>query len=256
VRDEKLEKLAAHHLTSPLDLSPRAFHRRLRAFGLQGLKKLLPKNVPVASLLGALRSGAGDNVKGRGRCTDTQAHIVLGHRRVLERGFRGLRDDARARREQGCSEDQAGFLEAVEVVAEAMRDFSQRFAVLARAEAEAASPGRREELLAIAERCARVPWLPPRSFEEAVQALWFTQNAAIITYGAGSGITPGRVDQLLWPFYEADVARGVLDEARARRLLEELIIKLNDNVIIWPNLGGVELNHLGSDVEKIGRAHV
>ncbi|MFZ5442170.1 MAG: pyruvate formate lyase family protein [Myxococcota bacterium] len=251
VRAEKLAALAAHGLSSPLDLSPRAFARRLRAFGLPALAKLLPKGVPLRSLFGALRAGAGDNVKGRGRCTDTQAHIVVGHRRVLAQGFRGLRDAARARKARGVDDDQRAFLEAVELVCEAMRDFAGRFAALARAQAETTPAARRAELLAIAERCERVPWLPPRSFEEAVQALWFTQNAAIITYGAGSGITPGRVDQLLWPFYEADRARGVLSEAHARRLVEELIIKLNDNVIIWPNLGGVELNHLGSDVENV-----
>ena len=84
-----------------------------------------------------------------------------------------------------------------------------------------------------------------------MQSLWFTQNAAIISYGAGSGITPGRVDQLLFPYFQADVARGTLTREHALRLLEELIIKLNNNVIIWPNIGGVRLNHLGSDVENI-----
>ena len=260
VRAAKLEVLAAHGLTSALGLSPRAFYRRLRAFGLTSLKKLLPplpagrlaRLSRLPALLRAIRAGAGDNVKGRGRCTDTQAHIVVGHQRVLARGFSGLRDDARARRDRGCTDDERAFLDAVELTCESMRDFSQRFADLARAQADGEpDTQRRRELLDIATRCARVPWLPPRSFEEAVQAVWFTQNAALITYGAGSGITPGRLDQLLWPFYEADVQRGALTPAHALRLVEELLIKLNNNVVIWPNLGGVELNHLGSDVENV-----
>ena len=252
VCSDKLEALEAHHLTSPLNLSPLAFYRRLRAFGLGTLAKLLPEGLPLFQLFQALRAGAGDNVKGRGRCTDTQAHIVLGHRRVLEKGFCGLRDDVRARRARGCTGQQREFLDAVELTCEAMRDFSQRFVELAHAQAATEPDGqRRVELLQIAGRCARVPWLPPRSFEEAVQSVWFTQNAAIITYGAGSGITPGRLDQLLWPFYQADLSSGALTKEHALRLLEELIIKLNNNVIIWPNLGGVELNHLGSDVENI-----
>ena len=252
VRSAKLAALAAHDLTSPLSLAPRASYRRFRAFGLSTLRKLAPKGLSLPALLRAVRAGAGDNVKGRGRCTDTQAHIVVGHQRVLARGFSGLRDDARARRAQDCTADERAFLDGVELTCEAMRDFAQRFVELARTEAEGETDDlRRGELLAIAERCARVPWLPPRSFAEAVQAVWFTQNAAIITYGAGSGITPGRLDQLLWPFYAADVARGDLTPAHALRLIEELLIKLNNNVIIWPNLGGVELNHLGSDVENV-----
>lgn len=107
-----------------------------------------------------------------------------------------------------------------------MRGFSERFAEAARLEAaRTADPfERRAEFEVIAATCSRVPWLPPRTFVEAVQSLWFTQNAAIVAgYGAGSGITPGRVDQLLFPYFEADLARGVLTQAHALRLLEELV---------------------------------
>lgn len=259
VRDAKLEALERHGLASPPSASPLELLRKLRAFGPATLARVLtPRGGTkglverLPRLLGAIRAGASDNVKGRGRCTDTQAHIVPGHKNVLALGFSGLRAQALARLEQTSSADERAFLEAVVLTCDAMRDFSHRFATLARAQAEAAtSEERRLELLDIARRCERVPWLPPRSFAEAVQALWFVQNAAIISYGAGSGITPGRVDQLLLPFYEADVAKGELTREHALRLLEELVIKLNDNVVIWPNIGGVELNHLGSDVENI-----
>ena len=258
VRDAKLAALEAHGLSSTLNASPVELLRKLRAFGVAPLARLVaPRGetthllARLPRLLAAVKAGAKDNLKGRGRCTDTQAHLVPGHKNVLAKGFSGLRDDARARLAKGVTPEQRGFIEAVVLTCEAMRDFSRRFAVLARAEAERADAERRTELLDIAARCERVPWLPPRTFAEAVQALWFTQNAIIISYGAGSGITPGRVDQLLHPFYAADVVRGALTRDDALRLLEELVIKLNDNVVIWPNIGGVELNHLGSDVENI-----
>ncbi len=270
VRDAKLAAFAARGLSSAFDRSPRAVARRLRAFGWRRLLGLVttlpPDDAPVAAqaralasvlwrlpgLLDAVRAGAADNLRGRGRCTDTQAHIVPGHKTVLRQGFSGIAARAERRLLETDDADARGFLEAVVVACEAVRDFSRRLAALARREASSApTVARRDELLAIAERCARVPWHPPRNFAEAVQALWFTQNAAIISYGAGSGITPGRVDQLLWPFYEEEIRRGTLTRAEALRLAEELIIKLNDNVIIWPNLGGVELNHLGSDVENV-----
>lgn len=257
VRDAKVAAFEAHGLSSALNASPVELLRKLRRFGPGTLARLLaprgtldPRRLP--RLLRAVQGGAKDNLKGRGRCTDTQAHIVPGHKNVLAKGFSGLRAEAQARIDRGCSDAQRGFLDAVVLTCEAMRDFSARFAVLARAQAEGAVDAqRRAELLEIATACERVPWLPPRSFREAVQALWFTQNAAIISYGAGSGITPGRVDQLLFPFYEADLAKGALAPSQALRLVEELVIKLNDNVVIWPNIGGVELNHLGSDVENI-----
>lgn len=262
VRDAKIAALEEHGLASPLALSPIELRRKLRAFGVRSLLRVVVEEEDHASplavaarvprLLRAVKAGAGDNLRGRGRCTDTQAHIVLGHKNVLRLGFAGIAAEARARRASAATDDERAFLESVERSSEAMRAFSERFAAEARAQARATSDAeRRQELGLIAEACARVPWLPPRTFHEAVQALWFTQNAAIISYGAGSGITPGRVDQLLFPYYEADVARGALTREHALRLLEELVIKLNDNVVIWPNIGGVRLNHLGSDVENI-----
>ena len=261
VRDAKLAAFEAHGLSSRLDLSPRGLGRKVRAFGGPALVRLLSPPGRATGLrrlarlprfLGAVRTGAADNLKGRGRCTDAQAHIVPGHKNVLALGFQGLAARAQERLAGLAPAEQRPFLEAVVATCEAMREFAARFAALARAQAEdEVHAERRRELLEIAAVCARVPWLPPRTFREAVQALWFTQNAAIISYGAGSGITPGRVDQLLYPFYRDDVARGALRREDALRLLEELVIKLNDNVVIWPNIGGVELNHLGSDVQNV-----
>lgn len=257
VREAKIAAFEAHGLSSPLDASLGALVRKLRSFGPEPLARLIAprgRRSPgrVRRLLRAVQAGASDNVKGRGRCTDTQAHLVPGHKNVLARGFSGIRDDATARLAQPCTESQQAFLQGVVVTCDAMRSFAMRFATLARELASAeVDEARKAELQGIADACERVPWLPPRSFAEAVQALWFTQNAVIISYGAGSGITPGRVDQLLFPFFAADRARGVLTLEHALRLLEELIVKLNDNVVIWPNVGGVELNHLGSDVENI-----
>ena len=270
VRDAKIAAFREHDLASELDLSPREIRRKLRSFGVRPLLRLVAEDeerstsvlgrairggrlvARLPGLMRAVRAGAGDNLKGRGRCTDTQAHIVLGHKNVLRLGFAGIAAQARARRADAQTDDERAFLESVELSCAAMRAFSERFATLARTEAAQTSDvERRAELAQIAETCSRVPWLPPRTFAEAVQSLWFTQNAAIISYGAGSGITPGRVDQLLYPYFAADLASGVLTRERALRLLEELVIKLNNNVIIWPNIGGVKLNHLGSDVENI-----
>ncbi len=262
VREAKLAALRQHGLASTLDLSPSAFVRRLRAFGLARLARLVARDdegalallARLPRLLGAVRAGAADNLKGRGRCTDTQAHIVLGHKNVLAKGFAGIRADAIARRAAHVTDDQRAFLDAVVLTCDAVRAFADRFVAEAGAGARRVAsedPARAAELADIAERCARVPWLPPRTFAEALQAVWFTQNVAIISYGAGSGITPGRLDQLLIRYYRADRARGTLTRAHALRLLEELIIKLNDNVVIWPNIAGAELNHLGTDIENI-----
>lgn len=269
VRDLKIKAFADHGLSRRLEVSPSSLKRLWRTFGPEVLFHLFVEDEPDRTLgesaselarfarklptwLGALKSAAGDNLPGRGRCTDVQAHFVLGHERVLQRGFSGIHNHAEARLAVAASEDEAAFLASVMTVSRAVRDLALRLSAEARALAERTDDrARRAELLAIAERCGRVPWEPARSFHDAVQAMWFAQNAAIIGYGAGSGITPGRVDQLLRPYYERDLAEGTLTRDEALRLAEELILKLNDNVIIWPNIGGVRLNPLGSDVQNI-----
>src|SRR5271157_720888 len=268
VRDEKVEKFTEHGLNSQLNFSLIGLSRIGKAFGISTLARLLidtsgTSRIKQASQflrllahlprnLRGLKAGTQDNIIGRCRCIDTQAHIVIGHKNVLQLGFRGIADKAKTRLADASTDEERYFLESVILVAQGMKDFSARFATLARKKAdEEQDEGRKQELLEIAGICDSVPWNPPHTFHEALQSMWFTQNAAIISYGAGSGITPGRVDQLLYPYYEKDLAEGTITRDKALQLLEEFIIKINNNVVIWPNIAGVRLNHLGSDIENI-----
>jgi len=276
VRDIKVKRLDAAGLSSKINLNLREVRHKLKAFDLKNFLNMIERKDPtdlstrgikgklraigntiklilkMVKLKDAIKGGAADNVKGRGRCIDTQAHIVVGHEKVLKLGFKGIKERTLERLKTAESEDQKAFLKSVGIVCDAMHHFSLRFSKLARQKAEMEKDiQRKNELLQIAEICAKVPWNPPDNFYEALQALWFTQNAVIISYGAGSGITPGRVDQLLYPFYQSDIENGKINYTDALRLIEEFIIKINNNVVIWPNIMGVNLNHLGSDIENI-----
>ena len=276
VREIKVERLDEVGLSSKINLGFKEILHKLRAFNLKNfLNMVLRDDKPPESAKGvrgklkavgktiklliklvrmfrAIQGGTADNIKGRGRCIDTQAHIVVGHANVLKQGFKGIKEKALERMKTVETEDQRNFLKSVVMVSDAMREFSLRFSQLAKSKAEKErDPERKEELMEIARICEKVPWKPPESFHEALQAHWFTQNAIIISYGAGSGITPGRVDQFLFPYYKQDIESGKISEEDALRLIEEYIIKINNNVIIWPNVLGVNLNHLGSDIENI-----
>ncbi len=96
---------------------------------------------------------------------------------------------------------------------------------------------RQEELLLMAEACRRVPALPPRNFREAVQSFWFTYLLGHLE-GAHLGYSPGRLDQTLWPYYEAD-AEITFEDAVA--LFEELFVKMTQIEYVasmsWQGLG-------------------
>ena len=263
VRDLKVKIFDEVNLSSKFNLGNGGLKRIRRAFGLKHIINLVKD--PNASTMDnikfflqlpkwikLMKVGTADNVKGRGRCTDTQAHIVVGYKNVLKYGFKGIKEKAEDRLKTAKIDSEKGFLQAVIMVCEAMRDLSHRFSELAEDMANnVQDEERKKELIKIAEMCNKVPWAPSETFYEAIQAFWFTQNAVIISYGAGSGITPGRVDQLLYPYYQKDINTNLITNDEALRLIEEFIIKLNNNVVIWPNILGVRLNHLGSDVENI-----
>jgi pyruvate formate-lyase/glycerol dehydratase family glycyl radical enzyme len=263
VRDMKVKIFKEADLTGKLNLSLKEIKRKAKAFGLSNFLRLFLEDnattkdkvklfLKFPKMLKSIKGGTADNVKGRGRCIDTQAHIVVGHKNVLKYGFKGIKEKVQLRLKTAKNESEKSFLEAVILVCEAMREFSYRFSDLANRMAEnERDSNRKKELLKIAEQCKNVPWNPPETFYEALQALWFTQNAIIISYGAGSGITPGRVDQLLYPYYKKDIEQSLITNDEVLRLLEEFIIKINNNVVIWPNIMGVHLNHLGSDIENI-----
>lgn len=271
VRDIKVDRLEKHNLTSNLNLSIKELLHKLQAFDIKAFFNMLLRKDPsvqksklkkigkvlrllikLPTMLGAIQGGTADNIKGRGRCIDTQAHIVVGHKNVLKYGFKGIKQRASERLKTAETDDEIKFLESVEIICDVMKEFSQRFADLAKQKADKETNiNRKNELLKISEICENVPWNPPSSFHEAIQTVWFLQNAIIISYGAGSGITPGRVDQFLYPYYKKDLESGKITEEEAMRIIEEFIIKINNNVVIWPNIMGVNLNHLGSDIENI-----
>lgn len=96
---------------------------------------------------------------------------------------------------------------------------------------------RRSELEEIAAICRRVPAEPPRNFREAVQAFWFTYLLGHLE-GAHLGYSPGRLDQTLWPYFNADP--DATDE-QAVELCEELFVKMTQIEYVaslsWQGLG-------------------
>lgn len=119
---------------------------------------------------------------------------------------------------------------AMKVAAEAIIIFAQRHADLARELAETeADPARKEELLKIAEVCDRVPAEKPRNFWEALQAYWFVHVGVITELNPWDAFNPGRLDQHLYPFYQAETQAGTLTRDQAEELLQCFWIKFNNH---------------------------
>lgn len=123
--------------------------------------------------------------------------------------------------------------------------WAQNYARKAREMAESENdPLRREELLAIAGRCERVPARPPEDFKEAMQAFWLIYLAGHIE-GAQLGYSPGRFDRYMYPYYKKDVEAGLITDAEALEWLEALRVKMTEIEYVasfsWEGLGSGNL---------------
>ena len=182
---------------------------------------------------------------------------VVGNRRgrylidlptVLNQGFKGIRETATRKldvldlEEPGAMKRQL-FYRAVIIICNAVADFSQRYAAKAVEMSTGPDGTREKELKEIARVCARVPFEPAETFYEALQSAWFTFLIANLETG-GDSISFGGLDQILHPYYQADVDQGRLTRNEARELLEEFLFKVNEK---RHPLSGLRRDHRAPD---------
>jgi formate C-acetyltransferase len=85
--------------------------------------------------------------------------------------------------------------------------YRQKLLTLVEKESDSA---RKQELQSMADNLARVPWEPARTFWEAVQSLWLTHMLVISDENyPGPGVSFGRIDQYLLPFWETSLKEGM-----------------------------------------------
>ncbi len=167
---------------------------------------------------------------GVGNCGAVPGHLVPNYPRVLRQGWKGIADEAEAvLADSHASPAQRDLARAIVICATAVRLLMERYAAEADAQASTCADARRRaELLEIARICRTVPWLPAETFPEALQSLWFTHMMLMAAESyPGPGVSPGRVDQYLYPYYQADLASGRLTREQAKEWLECWWIKHN-----------------------------
>jgi len=158
-------------------------------------------------------------------------HSVRDYAKVLRGGFEEIGEDIERR--LGSSDvsepdfpRRENFWRAALEVCHAGILLGRRYAEQAeRLAAEAAGPGEKARLEQIAQTCRRVPAHGARTFFEAVQSLWLSH---ILTCGedAINANSIGRLDQILYPYYEADLRAGRVTREEAVEIMQELACKM------------------------------
>lgn len=123
--------------------------------------------------------------------------------------------------------NQNRFYQAAKMVCEAMIDYAHRYQKLAEQMAETETdPKRKKELLELSKVCAKVPENPAETFYEALQFMTFVQFGLQIEDN-GQGISPGRFDQVMIPFYRKDKEAGILTDELAEEMIENFFVLLS-----------------------------
>ena len=143
------------------------------------------------------------------------SHTVPDLKRVLDVGTDGIISDIDARlRDCGLDESGRGPLLGMRLCLEGINVYASRLSAEAGSQAQREEdPDRRLELENLARICARVPHAPSTTLDEAFNALWIMW-LSLHNENADTGLSLGRLDQLLQPFFENDIERLPSKEAR------------------------------------------
>jgi trans-4-hydroxy-L-proline dehydratase len=231
-----------------LDLPPDFFKRGLAERKAYFTRKAMVEGVPQEILPGDLLAGSRFNIvcskcwtaqqakernrliagkgglrqkvfafkdQGFGNCGPTSGHLIPDYPRILKLGFKGLdayygelyeklEPDERQSRK---GENLRAMREACLMPKELAAAYSEECLALAGQERDEARKG---ELLQMAENLRRVPWEPAEDFWQAVQALWITHMLVMADENyPGPGVSFGRLDQFLLPYWQKSMADGM-----------------------------------------------
>ncbi|RNM29770.1 formate C-acetyltransferase/glycerol dehydratase family glycyl radical enzyme [Absicoccus porci] len=187
------------------------------------------------SLEDIVRDRAGDEVSAISSVvkinqTDhAQGHICPNVKEWLETGPQGYIDQAKSKL-GSCTPQQKEFYECVILVMQGVQKFMRRYEDLLKETAKA-YPDHAQDLMQVASICHNLQTQPTHIFHEALQSLWFLMVVLHMESNASS-FSPGRLDQILYPYYQKDIDDLTLTKEDALELIECLWLKFNEIVYL------------------------
>lgn len=120
-----------------------------------------------------------------------------------------------------CEDNKKEFYECVILVMQGVQKFIMRYHDLA-------LNMNKKDVAAV---CKKIAFEKAESFHEALQSLWFLFVVLHMESNASS-FSPGRLDKILYSYYENDIRSGMLKEDEALELIECLWLKFNEIVYL------------------------
>lgn len=147
----------------------------------------------------------------------SSGHCTYSWELLVKEGLVGLRKQALERAAQTESSKQKMFLTAVTEVYDAIIAYLLRYADAAE------QMGLRE----VAAHLKTAATAAPDGFASALQLLWIVTLIDCAYISENPTLTVGRLDQILYPLYRADLERGVLTREQAKEYITDYYCKHN-----------------------------
>ena len=164
-----------------------------------------------------------------------QGREVINYYFPLQYGYDGLIEMAKKGKDRVAGRadgdgiagmDRLYFYEAARLVLEGIQAWHLNYAKEAKRLAAAETdPVQKREYEEMAETMTWIAHKQPRTFREALQMIYMI-HIGVVNEDAISGMSPGRVGQVLWPWFEQDIEAGRTNEDEVTELLECHRIKM------------------------------
>ncbi|MEZ4579082.1 MAG: pyruvate formate lyase family protein [Desulfobacterales bacterium] len=174
------------------------------------------------------------------------AHLAPDHEKLIAIGTTGIVREVEQLEKQTTDPQKIQFYKAVKIAASALEEFGKRYAICAEKMANTEKNNQRKsELTEIAATCRNIPKNGANSFQEAVQSMLLA-HIALFQESLGESLCPGRIDQILFPYYQKDIDNGRITRENAKEILAAFCIKLCETVPAHPEIVNKTLGGLPS----------
>ena len=181
------------------------------------------------------------------------SHTIPDFPSVLKKGMRGIIEEIEEEISHTEDESKINTLKAMQIALEGVIAYSKNVSEEAKRLAKIEKdPVRKEELEEIAKITAKVPEFPAETLHEALNSIWITW-VALHMENTNAGLSIGRLDQWLQPYFEADMEKLETEEERkayvkrAIELVGDFYMRCTDHLPLVQDLGNYLFGGSSSD---------
>jgi pyruvate formate-lyase/glycerol dehydratase family glycyl radical enzyme len=159
-----------------------------------------------------------------------QGHICPNVEKWLKYGPAGLKKVVEAKLVSTAKDNERISLESMRIALKGACKFIKRYSELAiKLSIKETNEDYRSNLNKIAEVCSNLSEKPAETYHEAVQSMWFL-FVLLQAESNASSFSPGRLDQILYPYYKKEIENKKINTIEALELIEAVWIKFNEIV--------------------------